>query len=156
MIPFDEYNFKCVAEPATRNGQHLVGSTLSMKPSLNPSSQKSCGKRFGMHCSGLWKQWAQGKMPLSGPNGGEFAIWLARPQGQQIPKAMIYAITGDHPNSTQAKPGATIGTLGATAAWSDITIRYLPWVLLANQQWCMTSSWMWRWGDHMEIEPQAD
>ena len=97
--------------PATRNGQHLVGSTLSMKPSPKPSSQKSCGKRFGMHCSGLWKQWHKARCPRCHclvQNGGEFAIWRSQKQGQQIPKAMIYAITGDQ-------------ALGATAAWSDIT-----------------------------------
>ena len=38
---------------------------------------------------------AQGKMPVSGPKGGSLTLWLQNQKGKQMPKGMVYAITGD-------------------------------------------------------------
>ena len=38
---------------------------------------------------------AQGKMPVSGPKGGSLPLWLQNQKGKQMPKGMVYAITGD-------------------------------------------------------------
>ena len=38
---------------------------------------------------------AQGKMPVSGPQGGSLPLWLQNQKGKQMPKGMVYAITGD-------------------------------------------------------------